>query len=373
MFEVRHYQGIAHYCISKFNGTIPHKAQEQSILILIQFLTQQSTYEKCRAELSLHLPDLSSIDYAKRLLDISLKKKCSSIKRHTKKMKLTSFGKEKGNKNRAARHWTAEEDDRLLSSILKYGLSSWHNVSKFVGNNRSKAQCSQRWSRGLDPTIFKGPWSEDDDKHLIELIHTYGDKAWKKIASCMGNRSDAQCKYRYTLLTRGKLGKTCKDNLKVKMQDNTSSISSCEDENEDLSDLNINSNASSKNQTISPMIYDPRSILIPIPNPEINIKNHNLNINHGTSGGNCGTIANVSVNNYIKLNFSNHEDQQSSEIESNFKQSSPILVQGSSPVTENKELQIFDFSDEDLIWETFSIETKNPKFQINWGLDSYYF
>lgn len=93
--------------------------------------------------------------------------------------------------------WTEYEDQRLLYAIHRYGLDNWAPVSVFVGNRRTRAQCSQRWFRGLDPRISKVLWSAEEESRLLQLIERYGDRAWTKISSELGNRSDAQCRYHY--------------------------------------------------------------------------------------------------------------------------------------------------------------------------------
>jgi hypothetical protein len=100
------------------------------------------------------------------------------------------------------RPWTAYEDQRLLAGIHRFGLEEWEVVSRFVGNGRTKAQCSQRWSRGLDPKICKRTWSRDDDDRLIGLVALYGEKSWTRVASELGNRCDVQCRYRYKQLQK---------------------------------------------------------------------------------------------------------------------------------------------------------------------------
>ena len=100
------------------------------------------------------------------------------------------------------RTWTNYEDERLLAGIFRFGLDNWTRVAQFVGNNRTRAQCSQRWSRGLNPRICKKHWSPEEDAQLISLVQTYGEKAWTKISSCLGNRSDVQCRYHYRQITR---------------------------------------------------------------------------------------------------------------------------------------------------------------------------
>ena len=100
--------------------------------------------------------------------------------------------------------WSEIEDQRLLHAIHKHGLDNWAAVSAFVGNARTRAQCSQRWFRGLDPRISKVLWTPEEDAKLIELVEKYGDRSWTKIASEIGNRSDAQCRYHYKQLNKDK-------------------------------------------------------------------------------------------------------------------------------------------------------------------------
>ncbi|KAH0790832.1 Myb-like DNA-binding domain containing protein [Histomonas meleagridis] len=99
------------------------------------------------------------------------------------------------------RTWTSQEDQRLLAAVARFGLDNWQAIAQFLGNGRNRAQCSQRWTRGLNPKISKKNWDSTEDAKLINLVKQYGDKAWTKIAGVMGNRSDVQCRYRYKQLT----------------------------------------------------------------------------------------------------------------------------------------------------------------------------
>ncbi|OHT04004.1 hypothetical protein TRFO_28606 [Tritrichomonas foetus] len=104
------------------------------------------------------------------------------------------------------RPWSSPEDIRLLAGINKFGLDNWISVSKFVGNGRSRAQCAQRWVRGLDPRISKDQWSQEEEEKMLELIKTSSNKGWTTIAAGMGNRSDVQCRYHFLQMQReGKL------------------------------------------------------------------------------------------------------------------------------------------------------------------------
>lgn len=107
--------------------------------------------------------------------------------------------------------WTAIEDTRLLAAIHMYGLEAWGTVAKFIGNSRTKAQCAQRWSRGLDPRIAKIHWSQEEDEMLLASVERHGVKCWTLIASEIPSRSDVQCRYRYKQLTNDKKNKAEKN------------------------------------------------------------------------------------------------------------------------------------------------------------------
>ena len=107
-----------------------------------------------------------------------------------------------GATRRKMRIWSNYEDNRLLAAIYRYGADNWAPISKFVGNGRTRAQCAQRWMRGLNPRISKDTWGPNEDMRLMQLVEQFGEKAWTKIAGSMGNRSDVQCRYHYMQLTK---------------------------------------------------------------------------------------------------------------------------------------------------------------------------
>ena len=120
--------------------------------------------------------------------------------------------------------WTPDEDKRLVEAVREYGTENWTLIAQKVGSGRARAQCSQRWLRGLNPSISKVSWSKEEDDLLIETVKNLGSKSWGKIAAVLGNRCDVQCRYRYNLLVktqhvenvkgRSKKGKGCE---KVKL------------------------------------------------------------------------------------------------------------------------------------------------------------
>ena len=155
------------------------------------------------------------------------------------------------NMRKKTRPWSQTEDTRLLAGVHRYGLDNWILVAKFVGNCRTRAQCAQRWFRGLDPRISRQHWSQEEEKRLFALIEIYGDKSWIKVASELGNRSDVQCRYHYLQLQK---------EAKKEFQRNEISQSSFIDRKEiELSHLkipSINQNLTSKRSPHSPIKED---------------------------------------------------------------------------------------------------------------------
>ncbi|EAY09044.1 Myb-like DNA-binding domain containing protein [Trichomonas vaginalis G3] len=107
-----------------------------------------------------------------------------------------------GKNRRKMQKWSTYEDNRLLAAIYRFGIDNWALISKFVGNNRSRAQCTQRWTRCLNPRICKETWEQNEDQLLLNLVARFGDHSWTKIAEFMGNRSDVQCRYRYSQISK---------------------------------------------------------------------------------------------------------------------------------------------------------------------------
>ncbi|CAE7882868.1 myb, partial [Symbiodinium sp. KB8] len=82
--------------------------------------------------------------------------------------------------------WTVEEDDRLTELVTKYGTKDWSLIAtNFKG--RLGKQCRERWYNHLDPSIKKDPWSAAEDRHILRLHWTMGNK-WAQIAKHVEGR-----------------------------------------------------------------------------------------------------------------------------------------------------------------------------------------
>jgi hypothetical protein len=109
-----------------------------------------------------------------------------------------------GAHRRRNQQWMPVEDTRLWAAIHKYGTENWNLIARYVGNGRTRSQCSQRWQRGLDPRISRSRWSAGEEALLLQLVATYGKKSWIRISNALGNRSDVQCRYRFHQIQKGR-------------------------------------------------------------------------------------------------------------------------------------------------------------------------
>lgn len=92
--------------------------------------------------------------------------------------------------------WTAEEDELLRRAVEHYKGKSWKKIAECF-KDRTDVQCLHRWQKVLNPELFKGPWSKEEDQKIIELVNRYGSKKWSTIAEALPGRIGKQCRERW--------------------------------------------------------------------------------------------------------------------------------------------------------------------------------
>lgn len=103
----------------------------------------------------------------------------------------------KKNKCRASKSkWTPEEDEILTKAVMMNGEGNWKKIAQSL-HDRSHLQCLHRWQKVLNPALVKGPWKEEEDLKLVELVEKYGPKDWSTIASHIQGRIGKQCRERW--------------------------------------------------------------------------------------------------------------------------------------------------------------------------------
>ncbi|GBG25594.1 Transcription factor MYB3R-5 [Hondaea fermentalgiana] len=101
-------------------------------------------------------------------------------------------------KHRAGAKWTNEQDEALRRSVEQHNGTGWKNIAKFVPG-RDHVQCLQRWKKVLRPGLVKGPWTPEEDSHLLELIKEDPTMHWGNIAAKIKGRTAKQCRERWGL------------------------------------------------------------------------------------------------------------------------------------------------------------------------------
>ncbi|NXL22818.1 SNPC4 protein, partial [Setophaga kirtlandii] len=100
--------------------------------------------------------------------------------------------------------WTPEEDAMLMAAVKKYKEKDWYKIRREVPG-RSDAQCRDRYLKALHWDVKKGKWSLEEEEQLIELVQKHGLGRWSKIASELPHRTGAQCLSKWTVMIGSKV------------------------------------------------------------------------------------------------------------------------------------------------------------------------
>ena len=79
-------------------------------------------------------------------------------------------------------------------------FKSWSLLSQKMPGRSSK-QCRERWTHHLDPSIFRGEYTAEEDAKIINLQREHGNK-WSEIAKMLPGRTENAVKIRYKQLRR---------------------------------------------------------------------------------------------------------------------------------------------------------------------------
>ena len=114
-----------------------------------------------------------------------------------KKKKVSSSSAQPSDKRRASMgKWTYEEDEILRVAVEANDAKSWKTIALSLPG-RTDVQCLHRWQKVLKPGLIKGPWTEEEDDKVLQLVEKYGQKKWSTIAKELGGRLGKQCRERW--------------------------------------------------------------------------------------------------------------------------------------------------------------------------------
>ncbi|KAK4767301.1 hypothetical protein SAY86_015051 [Trapa natans] len=107
-----------------------------------------------------------------------------------------SYRRTTGPIRRAKGGWTPEEDETLRTAVATYKGKNWKRIAEFFPD-RSEVQCLHRWQKVLNPDLVKGPWTQEEDEQIIDLVKKYGPSKWSLIAKSLPGRIGKQCRERW--------------------------------------------------------------------------------------------------------------------------------------------------------------------------------
>jgi hypothetical protein len=79
------------------------------------------------------------------------------------------------------------EDRHLKDVIESFGCEDWGQVASYMPDRNSR-QCRERWNNYVNPAIMKMPWIPHEENLLDQKFAEFGPK-WKEIAKFFPNRS----------------------------------------------------------------------------------------------------------------------------------------------------------------------------------------
>lgn len=99
--------------------------------------------------------------------------------------------------------WTEEEDQKLIDLVEKNGAENWSFISSFF-NDKIGKQCRERWFNHLNPLVKKADWIKEEDWILFIMQKRIGNK-WAKLTSYLPGRTDNTIKNYWNSTMRKRL------------------------------------------------------------------------------------------------------------------------------------------------------------------------
>jgi len=94
--------------------------------------------------------------------------------------------------------FTLRQDEALRVAVEEHGTEDWKVIAEKIPEH-SESQCLRRWQLAIKPPVakLKGSWTKVEDEKIAELVKKYGPRKWTFIASGLPGRKAKQCRERW--------------------------------------------------------------------------------------------------------------------------------------------------------------------------------
>ncbi len=75
----------------------------------------------------------------------------------------------------------------MAEAVRLHGGKNWKKIAEEL-KGRTDVQCLHRWQKVLNPSLVKGPWTEEEDQLVLQLVEKFGPQKWTHIAESLPGR-----------------------------------------------------------------------------------------------------------------------------------------------------------------------------------------